>query len=42
MCDKAVDIHPSVIQSVPECFKTQKCGKAFDNCPFIFDCILDR
>ena len=30
MCDKAVDIHPSVIQFVPEYFKTKVvCNKAF-------------
>ena len=30
MCDKAVDIHPSVLQFVPEYFKTKVvCNKAF-------------
>ena len=29
MCDKAVDTHPSTIQFVSECYKTQKeCYKA--------------
>ena len=37
MCDKAVDIYPSIIQFIPECYKSQKiCYKAG------FDSILDQ
>ena len=43
MCDKAVNIHPSVIQFVPACFKTQAmCDKAVDTCHFVFDSIPDQ
>ena len=37
MCDKAVNIHPSAIQFVSECFKTQEmCDEDVDNCLFHF------
>ena len=40
MCDKAVDIHLSVKQLVPEFFKTQEmCDKAVDTCFFVFHSI---
>ena len=43
MCDKAIHIHLSVIQFVPEYFKTQEiCDKAVDTCIFVFDSIADR
>ena len=43
MCDKAVDIHPSVIQFVPEFFKKQEMhGKAVNTRPFTFDSVPDR
>ena len=43
MCDKAVDIHPSEMQFVPDCFKIQKMyDKAADTCPFVFHSIVDR
>ena len=43
MCDKAVEIPPSVIQLVPEYFKTQDmCDRAVDSCPFLVDSIPDQ
>ena len=37
MCNKAVDISPSAMYFVPECFKTQEmCVKADDTFPFVF------
>ena len=43
MCDKAVDTHPSTIQFVSECCKTQKmCYKAVNRCFFVFDSIPDQ
>ena len=33
MCDKAVNTHPSTMQFVPECYKTQEmCYKAVYGC----------
>ena len=43
MCDKAVEIPPSVIQLVPEYFKTQDmCDRAVDSCPFLVDSLPDQ
>ena len=37
MCNKAVNISPSAMYFVPECFKTQEmCVKADDTFPFVF------
>ena len=43
MCDKAVDIYPSIIEYVPDRFKTQEmCDKAIDKCLFVFNSIPDQ
>ena len=43
MCDKAFKVYTSEIQFVSKCYKSQeKCDKAFDTCPFVFDSIHDR
>ena len=43
VCDKAVDSHLSVMQCVPERFKTQEmCDEAVDPGPFVFDFIITR
>ena len=43
MCDKAVDTHPSAIQFVPECCKTQEmCDKAVNRCFLVFDSFPDQ
>ena len=40
MCHEAVDTHPSTIQFVPECYKTQEmCDKAVNRCFLVFDSI---
>ena len=43
MCDKAVNTHPTTIQFVPKCCKTQEmCDKAVNRCFFVFDSICDQ
>ena len=33
MCDKVANTHPSTIQFVPDCYKTQEiCDEAFNKC----------
>ena len=40
MCEKAANIHPSTIQFILECYKTQEmCDKAVNRCFFVFDSI---
>ena len=42
MCDKAVSTYPSIIEYVPNCYKTQEmCVKAVNKCFFGFDSIPD-
>ena len=41
MCDTAVDTHPSTMQFVLECYKTQeKCHETVHRCFFVSDSIL--
>ena len=43
MCNKVVDVYPSVIQFIPKCFETQEiCDKSVDTCPFALDSTPDR
>ena len=40
MCDKAVDINPSAVKFVSQCYKTEKlCNRAVDTCTFVFDSV---
>ena len=38
----SVDTHPSTIQFVPECYKTQMCYKEINRCFFVFNSIPDQ
>ena len=43
MCDRAVDIHPSIIQLVVECYITyEKYYKSVNRCIFVFNSIPDQ